>query len=271
MSVLIFFMFISLRFFNCYGDYVSAENINVFLFGSEKFEFVDLSYGFQVNYLDCKISEIDGYSNICVNDRLGTEIDANYNNANVFGKQQIVGNIPLKNLIVPLIIADVSDKVNGNENFVLYKEHLDYFLNNYFGAIHQPCLMIFKFGWSKYFNDRRKYCGSDSNNSTWKYPGLSEEVAQWIITSYKNIVGVGVDLPTLDPGSSNMMPAMKTLINAGIYTLKNVKLDQYLPEASCTALVTPPRMDNAGSSPLRLIAICPKSRMQKPQILLHHL
>ncbi|XP_026759745.2 uncharacterized protein LOC113518916 isoform X2 [Galleria mellonella] len=190
----------------------------------------------------------------------------------MFDKEKTVGNISLKNLVVPLIIADISDKVNGNENFVLYKEHLDYFLNNYFGDITQPCLMVFKFGWSEYFIDRRKYCGIQDDNKTRNYPGVSEEVAQWITSSYKNIVGVGVDLPTLDPGGYiDTLPATRTLINAGVYVLKNVKLDMYLPEASCTALVAPPKVGDVGSLPLRLIAICPKSRMQKPQILLHHL
>ncbi|KAM3967123.1 uncharacterized protein ACR2FA_011975 [Aphomia sociella] len=257
----------------CFGDYNAAENINVFLFGSQKFEFVDLSQSFvNNNFGGCQIIDTERTSKACANEDIGTELDMNYeHNRKTFGNQQSIRNIPLKNLILPLIIADISDKVNGNESFVLYKYHLDYFLNNYFGDIHQPCLMVFKFGWSKYFNERQKYCGVSHNNATWKYPGISEEVAQWIITSYKNIVGVGVDLPSLDPGSANMYPATKTLVDAGVYVLKNVKLDQYLPETSCTALATPPKLGDMYRSPIRLVAICPKSRMKKPQIFLHHL
>lgn len=59
--------------------------------------------------------------------------------------------------------------------------------------------------------------------------GISEEVAKWITTAYKNIVGVGVDVPTVDPGNSMGRAALKTLTSHGVYVLDHVKLDQYLP------------------------------------------
>lgn len=66
--------------------------------------------------------------------------------------------------------------------------------------------------------------------------GISEEVAKWMTIAYKNIVGVGVDLPGLDPGSSKMFPAVKTLFNAGLYVVTNIKLDQYLPGTCLTTM-----------------------------------
>lgn len=41
--------------------------------------------------------------------------------------------------------------------------------------------------------------------------GISEEVAKWITTAYKNIVGVGVDLPNVDAGNSAGQVTLKTL------------------------------------------------------------
>lgn len=67
-----------------------------------------------------------------------------------------------------MIIVDVSSMVNDDENFVLYKYHLDYMLNYNLG---KTCLIIFKFGWSKYFNDRNKYLGVEENTDTLKFPG----------------------------------------------------------------------------------------------------
>lgn len=55
------------------------------------------------------------------------------------------------------------------------------------------------------------------------------EVAKWITMAYKNVVGVGVDLPSIDPGFMTESLAMKVLTEAGVYVLRNVKLDQYLP------------------------------------------
>lgn len=67
-----------------------------------------------------------------------------------------------------MIIADVSSQVNGNPDFVLYKRNLDYMLNDNFG---KPCLVVFKFGWSKYFHDRRRYLGVNQYNDSLNFPG----------------------------------------------------------------------------------------------------
>lgn len=66
-----------------------------------------------------------------------------------------------------MIIVDISSRVNDDPNFVLYKHHLDYLLNDNNG---EPCLIIFKFGWSKFANDKNKYLGV-SQNGTLNFPG----------------------------------------------------------------------------------------------------
>ncbi|OWR51138.1 Kynurenine formamidase [Danaus plexippus plexippus] len=179
----------------------------------------------------------------------GTHIDAPYH-FQVNGKH--VGDIPTEKLIVPLIIADVSSKVNDDSDFVLYKHHLDFMLNDNFG---KPCVVIFKFGWSKFINDKKKYLGE---NKTTNFPGLSAEVAEWITSSYKNIIGVGVDTASVDPGSSTDFDAHKILTKSGLYMLENVKLDENVPDYGCTALILPMKIAKGTGAPLRLVAICPK-------------
>lgn len=62
--------------------------------------------------------------------------------------------------------------------------------------------------------------------------GLSAEVAEWITSSYKNVVGVGVDTSSVDPGSSTNFPVHIILSKAGLYNLENVKLDRHVPGKS---------------------------------------
>lgn len=68
-----------------------------------------------------------------------------------------------------VIIVDVSSQVNDDPNFVLYKHHLDYLLNDNMG---KPCVIIFKFGWSKYFYDRNMYLGLNEQKQTLNFPGM---------------------------------------------------------------------------------------------------
>lgn len=78
-----------------------------------------------------------------------------------------------------MVLADVSSKVNGDPNFVLQKHHLDYMLNDNF---RKPCLLIFKFGWSKFFYNRELYLGIQPNG-TLNFPGESSVVFFEFVTN----------------------------------------------------------------------------------------
>ncbi|KAL0881641.1 hypothetical protein ABMA27_001464 [Loxostege sticticalis] len=179
----------------------------------------------------------------------GTHIDAPYH----FYREGLhVGELPLDKLIVPLIIVDVSGLVNDDPNFVLQKHHLDYMLN-----AGNRCVLIFKFGWSKYFHDKKKYLGVTESDEL-NFPGLGEEIATWITTAYKNVVGVGVDVASVDPGCSKDFPVHKVLSSSGLYNIENVNLSMDVPSYGCTALVLPMKIRQGTGAPLRFVAICPK-------------
>ncbi|XP_053605217.1 isatin hydrolase-like isoform X2 [Plodia interpunctella] len=187
----------------------------------------------------------------------GTHIDAPYH----FHKEGLhVGEIPLEKLIVTLIIVDVSSIANNDPNFVLHKHHLD---NVLYFDLNKPSVVIFKFGWSKYFNDRKKYLGLNEYDNTLNFPGLSEGVAEWITTTYKTVVGIGVDVASVDTGSSKTFPVHKATSKAGLYNLENVNLNQQIPDTGCTALVMPMKIALGTGAPLRLVAICPKQTPNK--------
>ncbi|CAH2085520.1 unnamed protein product [Euphydryas editha] len=250
------------------GIFISKAlaNLNDIIFNGD-YEFIDLTYPFDEHtvYLPNTknfefTKKIERFQNdgtwyssneFVVGEQAGTHIDAPYH---FKATGQCVGDIPLDKLIIPLIIADIGSSVNNDSNFVLYKHHLDFMLNDNMG---KPCFIIFKFGWSKFYKDKNKYLGITKNN-TFNFPGLSGEVAEWITSSYKNIVGIGVDTASVDPGSGTDFFAHKTFANAGLFIVENVKLDQPVPEYGCTALILPMKISSGSGAPLRLVAICPK-------------
>ncbi|XP_047523997.1 kynurenine formamidase-like isoform X1 [Pieris napi] len=240
------------------------NSLNAVLFNGD-YEFIDLSYPFDANTIYWPQAQKFQFTKQIINEGVnwysskefvasehgGTHLDAPYH---FYEQGNFVGNIPLKDLIVPLIIADVSSLVNDDPNFVLYKHHLDFMINDNFG---KPCLIVFKFGWSKFVNDKQKYLGLGPNN-TLNFPGLSSEVMDWITTSYKNVVGVGVDTSSVDPGASKDLPVHKLGSKAGLYNIENVNLSRPIPEYGCTALVMPMKIAQGSGAPVRFVAICPK-------------
>lgn len=112
-------------------------------------------------------------------------------------------------------------------------------------------------------------------------PGLSSEVMEWITTSFKNVIGIGVDTSSVDPGASTDMPVHRLGSAAGLYNIENVNLSMSIPgeclkrifflilfyqkcvtsvfsETGCTALVMPMKIAKGTGAPVRFIAICPK-------------
>ncbi|KAJ0177772.1 hypothetical protein K1T71_006645 [Dendrolimus kikuchii] len=247
----------------------SEESLNSILFNNSQYEFIDLTHSFDNNtvywpdmqnfiftkkFEQLSAAEKSWYAanDFAAGEHGGTHIDAPYH---FYQSGIYVGEIPLEKLIIPLIIVDISSLVSDDPNFVLHKHHLDYILNNNLG---KPCLLIFKFGWSKYFHDREKYLGITTGTDTLNFPGLSAEVAEWITTSYKNVVGIGVDVASVDPGSSTDFPVHKIVSKAGLYGIENVNLHRTVPDTGCTALVLPMKIAFGTGAPLRLVAICPK-------------
>ncbi|VVC97756.1 unnamed protein product [Leptidea sinapis] len=246
----------------------NSQNINDLLL-SDNYEFIDLSHPFDGNtiywpnkqsfvYSKKVIKEMDDGTTYAENEFAtsehgGTHLDAPYH---FNEKGERVGLISLEKLIVPLIIADVSSQVNDDPNFVLYKHHLDHMINDNFG---KPCVIVFKFGWSKFIHNRQQYLGLGANN-TLNFPGVSAEVMEWITSSYKNIVGVGVDVSSVDPGSSTSFSAHKIGAAAGLYNIENVNLNRPVPEYGCTAIVMPMKLTEGTGAPARFVALCPKKK-----------
>ncbi|XP_026759541.1 isatin hydrolase-like [Galleria mellonella] len=248
------------------NSFAKRDSLYDFLFNGD-YEFIDLTHPFdnqtvywpnaQVFRFTKQIGDYDATgswyaaNDFTAGEHGGTHIDAPYH----FAKTGLhVGELPLTKLIAALIIIDISSIVNDDPKFVLYKTHLDHLL--YYED--KPSLLIFKFGWSKYFNDTKKYLGQNDNDNTLNFPGLSEEVVEWIISANKKVVGIGVDVASVDPGSSTNFPVHKILSTKGLYGIENVNLSRQIPETGCTALALPMKIALGTGAPLRLVAICSK-------------
>ncbi|CAG9121057.1 unnamed protein product [Plutella xylostella] len=243
------------------------NRLNKFIFNGD-FEIIDLTYPVNENSvywvnakkfeftnklgLKGKVGSWYATNDYASGEHVGTHLDAPFH----FAEHGIkVGDIPVDKLIVPLIIIDMRSKVNDDPNFVLEKHHLDHMLNDNFG---KPCAVLVRFGWGKFYHDREQYLGLKSDGSL-NFPGISAEVAKWIVESYKNVVAVGVDVASLDPGSSKDYMVHQILLGAGLYQMENVNFGNHtLPDSGCLGIALPMKIAAGTGAPLRLVAMCPK-------------
>ncbi|KAG8284691.1 hypothetical protein J6590_097512 [Homalodisca vitripennis] len=123
------------------------------------------------------------------------------------------------------------------------------------GELPDPVAVIFDFGWAKKYPNRTEYFGIvNGNESDIHFPGVSEDAAHWLVSTGK-VVGVGVDTPSIDPGSNKEFMAHRILTAADIYLMENLALDgAELPARGFQLTVMPMKIVNGTGAPLRIFA-----------------
>lgn len=83
---------------------------------------------------------------------------------------------------------------------------------------------------------------------------MSKDAAQWIVHSGK-IYGLGVDGPSVDPGSSESKYVHKILAKANLYNLENVALNgTLLPSKGFKLIIQPIKITGGTGGPCRILA-----------------
>ncbi|KAJ8964867.1 hypothetical protein NQ317_006452, partial [Molorchus minor] len=178
----------------------------------------------------------------CAGEHGGTHFDAPYH----FNKDGWkVGEVPIDKLVAKGALIDLRNETQGRvENISLDNEH---------GAFDQGTVLLIQFGRSQNWHNRTKYLGLDENGKL-NFPGISKQAAEWIAKSGK-FYGVGLDTPSVDPGSTADFMTHRIFGQYQIYGLENVKLVETLPVRGFTLLVMPMKLREGTGAPLRLLAV----------------
>nr|CAD7435548.1 unnamed protein product [Timema monikensis] len=191
--------------------------------------------------------------NFCTGTHGGTHLDAPFH-FNEHGWR--VGDIPLLNLIASGAVIDVSHHAKVNPDFQLLPCHIVEWEEEH-GQLPNRTIILVDFGWSKFYNNRTTYFGTDSVNDTslFHFPALSKEVADYLVDTGK-VVGVGVDTPSVDRGQSTKFWAHTVLARANIYNLENMALSgKKLPVRNFTLFIMPMKITEGSGAPCRVVAV----------------
>lgn len=181
----------------------------------------------------------------------GTHFDAPYH---FFKKGWKVGDIPIERLFTNGVLCDMTNKIKAEgSNFLLNGTHLDQWKNDNKIEFSKNTVVLIKFGWSQFWPNRAKYYGIDSNG-TFHFPGVSESAAHWFANT-KNIVGVGVDTASVDPGTSTDFKTHQVHAEASMYNLENVKITEDLPTTGFKLIVAPMKIQDGTGAPARIFAV----------------
>jgi len=186
----------------------------------------------------------------------GTHIDAPIHFAE--GKQT-VDEIPLKKLIGPAVVINVTQKALSDPDYrVEVKDFTDWESKN--GPIPDGSIVLLNTGYAKYWPDRVRYMGTDKRDSeavkNLHFPGLDPKAAKWLVEN-RNINAIGLDTPSIDYGQSRLFESHRILFKENIPAFENVANLDKLPPTGSIIVALPMKIKGGSGGPLRIIAMLP--------------
>lgn len=228
-----------------------------------------------VRYPDSENSFFYSTNAFVTSEHMGTHIDAPYHFAPNGWK---VDEIPIKNLhSINARIIDISKQCQINRNYLITIDDVKN-QNLIIPEIDEKTgeqfrfLLVFYTGWTQHWPSQIAYAGKENNI---EFPGLSEELANYLITTYGNqLVGVGIDtlsskffkiknphfIPIFlaDYGQSKTYPVHQILARHNKYGLENLALlDILLNNVKNNFFlldIFPMKITNGTGAPCRIIA-----------------
>lgn len=155
-------------------------------------------------------------------------------------------------LIVPLVVIDISERAARNPDAVVTVEDLVRFERRH-GRIPKHALVCMNSGWATKVTDPLAYKGGPAFPD-YHFPGFSPEAAM-ALADHRNVTGLGVDTLSLDPGDSTTFPVHLDFLATDRYGLENLNNLDKIPARGATAYVGVIPLEEGSGGPTRVIAI----------------
>lgn len=176
---------------------------------------------------------------------IGTHIDAP---VHFVPGAKSVADIPIVDLVLPLVVIDVSEKISASYN-ITELDILEYEQAN--GEIDHGSFVIGLTGWSKYWESPDQYRNVNEQGKL-EIPGFSIESAEYLLS--KNVAGIGID--TLSPDGGNLdFPVHHLFLGANKFIVENLTNVDMVPAKGAHILILPMKMKDVSEAPARVVAL----------------
>lgn len=165
-----------------------------------------------------------------------------------------VDELTADNLFGPLVVVDISSRSAENNDYALTIDDLMNWEEEN-GPMPDRAIVLAFTGWSELWNDHSSYLNRDEEGRL-RFPGFSEEAALFLVNE-RNILGIGIDNMSVDPGAARGFPAHAAVNGNGKFHLENVANVHQLPASGAYLIVAPVKVGGGSGGPVRLFAVIP--------------
>jgi kynurenine formamidase len=142
--------------------------------------------------------------------------------------------LPIEELIAPVVVVDISERVAREPDTVVTPDDLARFERRH-GRIPRNALVAMYSGWETRAGSVEAYQNMDAGG-TMRFPGFGVDAVTWLLER-RRIRGIGVDTMSLDHGSSTTFDAHLTVLGADRYGVENLRNLKRLPPRGATIVV----------------------------------
>jgi kynurenine formamidase len=189
---------------------------------------------------------------LCTPEHGGTHLDAPIH----FSKDgKTIDQIPVRQLIAPAVVIDVSAKAAADPDYRLTREDVLGWEKQH-GSIPAGAIVVLRTGWAKRWPDRKQYLGDDTPGDASKlhFPSYGKESAEYLVNE-RHVAGLGLDTASIDYGASKDFIVHRIASAAGVPGLENLaNLDQ-LPPVGAWIIALPMKIAGGSGGPLRAVAL----------------
>jgi kynurenine formamidase len=194
------------------------------------------------------------WNNIHTGEHTGTHVDAP--NHWVSGKDgSDVASIPLRTLVAPAVVLDLSARVAEDPDYLLQISDIEAWVAEH-GPLPEGGWLLYRTGWDVRSNDQDEFLnvGDDQRSHT---PGVSPECAAWLAES--SLAGFGVETVGTDSGRAAELepafPCHNRVLGSGKCGLTQLQNLAQLPATGVLLVVSPLPIVTGSGSPARVYAI----------------
>jgi kynurenine formamidase len=187
----------------------------------------------------------------------GTHADAPIHFAE---KGRTIDQIPLEDWIGPAVKIDVTDQCRENRDYLLSVQDIKNWEARHGPIPKRAWVLMYSGIGTRYYPDREKVIGTAKTGAEalpeLSFPGFSPESAEFLLKE-RDILGVGIDTPSIDYGKSKDFKVHRILYEANKAGLENIANLDKLPESGATLYAIPMLIKGGTGAPARIFAVLP--------------
>lgn len=171
--------------------------------------------------------------------------------------KRFLDEISLKEMVLPLVVIDVHEKVAANADYLLTMDDINAWEAKH-GAIPTGAFVAMRTDWSKRWPSQEEMQNQDANGVA-HYPGWSIEVLKFLYETRK-ITASGHETTDTDPGIATSQDDYSLeyyILNQDHYQIELLTNLDKVPEAGAIVIATWPKPKKGSGFPARVFAIVP--------------